>query len=166
MKNRKRGFTLIELLVVISIIGLLSSVVLANLNSARQKSRDVKRIADVKQLQLALELYFDANAKYPGILADLAPTYISVIPTPPTGVSGVTAYNYVPLGTACNNFHLGSALELSSNTVLTNDSDATAAGSVGSNCGGSAVTASADFTGTSLTCSATTGADQCFDVTP
>ena len=56
-----RGFTLIELLVVIAIIGILSSVVLASLNSARQKGRDAKRISDVKQLQLALELYYDAN---------------------------------------------------------------------------------------------------------
>ncbi len=55
------GFTLIELLVVIAIIGVLASIVLASLNSARQKSRDARRIADVKQLQLALELYYDAQ---------------------------------------------------------------------------------------------------------
>lgn len=39
MKNCKKGFTLIELLVVISIISLLSSIVLASLNSAREKGR-------------------------------------------------------------------------------------------------------------------------------
>lgn len=60
----KRGFTLIELLVVISIIGLLSSVVLASLNSARKKARDARRIADVKQIQLALELFYDKNGRY------------------------------------------------------------------------------------------------------
>jgi len=61
----KLGFTLIELLVVISIIGLLSSVVLASLNSARMKARDAKRIEDIRQIQLALEMYYDDNGKYP-----------------------------------------------------------------------------------------------------
>jgi len=61
----KKGFTLIELLVVIAIIGILSSVVLASLNTARSKSRDAKRISDVKQIQLALELYYDQNGSYP-----------------------------------------------------------------------------------------------------
>lgn len=63
MKNR--GFTLIELLVVIAIIGVLSSVVLASLNSARSKARDTKRIAEIKQLMTVLELYYDANRHYP-----------------------------------------------------------------------------------------------------
>ncbi len=64
---RSRGFTLIELLVVIAIIGLLSSVVLASLNSARQKSRDARRIADMVQIRTALELYYDSNRAYPPI---------------------------------------------------------------------------------------------------
>lgn len=65
-KNKDSGFTLIELLVVISIIGLLASVVLVSLNSARAKGRNVKRLADMKQLQTALDLYYDKNNKYPG----------------------------------------------------------------------------------------------------
>ena len=52
-----KGFTLIELLVVVAIIGLLSSVVLASLNTARAKARDVRRVSDMKALQTALELY-------------------------------------------------------------------------------------------------------------
>jgi general secretion pathway protein G len=64
MKNKK-GFTLIELLVVIAIIGLLSTLAVVALNNARQKSRDAKRVADVKQMQTALELYFNECNSYP-----------------------------------------------------------------------------------------------------
>ncbi len=63
--QRKRGFTLIELLVVISIIGLLASVVLASLNTARAKARDAKKISEVKQINTALQLYWDTNKAYP-----------------------------------------------------------------------------------------------------
>lgn len=63
--KRSGGFTLIELLVVIAIIGLLSSIVLASLNSARAKSRDARRIADINQIRIALELYLDSNKSYP-----------------------------------------------------------------------------------------------------
>jgi prepilin-type N-terminal cleavage/methylation domain-containing protein len=67
MKNKSKikGFTLIELLVVIAIIGILSSVVLASLNTARAKARDAKRLSDMHQLQIALEFYYDAFGRYP-----------------------------------------------------------------------------------------------------
>lgn len=67
MKNRntKKGFTLIELLVVIAIIGLLATIAAVALNNARQSSRDTKRLADVKQLQTALELFFNSENAYP-----------------------------------------------------------------------------------------------------
>ena len=59
---RRKGFTLIELLVVISIIGLLSSIVLASLNNARAKGRDARRLADIHHIELALNLYADDHA--------------------------------------------------------------------------------------------------------
>ncbi|NMC51616.1 prepilin-type N-terminal cleavage/methylation domain-containing protein [Candidatus Kuenenbacteria bacterium] len=66
MKNRK-GFTLIELLVVIAIIGLLATLSVVALNNARQKSRDAKRVSDIKQIQTALELYFVDQNGYPSV---------------------------------------------------------------------------------------------------
>ncbi len=94
-RSFNRGFTLIELLVVIAIIGILSSVVLASLNSARSKGRDARRVSDLKQLQLALELYYDANSQeYPDALSALtggASPAISVVPTDP---QTAVAYTY------------------------------------------------------------------------
>ena len=59
------GFTLIELLVVISIIGFLASMAVYALNVARVKARDAKRMADIRQLQKAVELYYDKYGSYP-----------------------------------------------------------------------------------------------------
>ncbi len=141
-KINKRGFTLIELLVVIAIIGILSSVVLASLNSARQKGRDARRIADIKQLQLALELYYDANGKYPSAISTttvVTSGYIAAIPQDP---STAAAYSYAGLGSGatCTSYHLGATLEQTGHSSLNGDNDAAA----GTACTGSA----ADFAGT------------------
>lgn len=116
--KRQKGFTLIELLVVIAIIGILSSVVVASLNSARQKARDARRVDDVKQLQLALDLYFDANSgKYPYALSALKDqNFIPQISTPPAG-AGDPSYKYVPTKT-CTSYHLGVTLEDSGHIAL------------------------------------------------
>lgn len=104
LKSTKRGFTLIELLVVIAIIGILSSVVLASLSTAREKSRDARRISDIGQLQLALELVFDLKQGYPNASG--------------TGAGpGAAGDNYVPctLGptTATNCFKSSTAAAIS-----------------------------------------------------
>ncbi len=113
MFKSKKGFTLIELLVVIAIIGILASVVLASLNSARKKSRDARRVADIKQLQLALELEFDSARAYPAALATLATNgRIPVIPKDPLGAD----YVYELCGTTF--YQLGTSLEEGTNPAI------------------------------------------------
>lgn len=70
----KKGFTLIELLVVVSIIGLLVSVIMVSVNSARKKGRDAQRRSDVHQLVIALELYYDTYGVYPTATGATAPS--------------------------------------------------------------------------------------------
>ncbi len=60
-KFQRKGFTLIELLVVIAIIGLLSSIVMGSLNSARAKARDARRLRDLSTLRNSFALVADAN---------------------------------------------------------------------------------------------------------
>jgi len=113
-----RGFTLIELLVVIAIIGVLSSVVMASLNTARIKSRDAARISQLGQIRSALELYYLDHGYYPAtdcgwdcngyrysynttswnaLRADLAP-YMSQVPVDPINTGcppwGANCFSY------------------------------------------------------------------------
>jgi prepilin-type N-terminal cleavage/methylation domain-containing protein len=177
-KNYKRGFTLIELLVVIAIIGILASIVLASLDSARKKGRDARRIADIKQIQLALELYYDANSVYPPALTSanlVTPGYISVLPNDPTNGA---AYSYAPwasTGSAstCSSYHLGASLETSNSTSLSSDADVTTltAGTGETNPSGvvicTATGASADFHGAdSAKCASADAGVACYDVRP
>lgn len=135
IKNRISGFTLIELLVVIAIIGVLASIVLASLNSARRKSRDARRITDIKQIQLALELYFDGQSppQYPlataacdatanarGLEVLAAGGYIPQVPRDPQG--GCYLYTSNASG-ARTGYHLGGTLEETTNPALSNDKD-------------------------------------------
>ncbi len=117
----KRGFTLIELLVVIAIIGLLSSIVLASLSTARKKARDAVRFSDIHQLQIALDLYFQTNGRYPDtddlvscggwavgnqskplLSGILNPTYLGAPLRDPTSTGNCGSYSYYryPAGNA------------------------------------------------------------------
>lgn len=71
MKNTlKRGFTLIELLVVIAIIGILASVVLASLNSARDKGEDAAIKSNLNNIRAQAELFYDDQGDYLGVCDD------------------------------------------------------------------------------------------------
>jgi len=100
--KKQKGFTLIELLVVIAILGLLTTIALVSLNSARAKARDSRRLADIKQIQTALEMYYSASSTYPANLTDATflSDYMKNVPTDPQGsnvsdCTGATeAYTY------------------------------------------------------------------------
>ncbi|MEI7620805.1 MAG: prepilin-type N-terminal cleavage/methylation domain-containing protein [Candidatus Falkowbacteria bacterium] len=65
MSFKRSAFTLIELLVVIAIIGILATISVLALSNARAKSRDARRVGDMKQVQTALEMFFNDNGRYP-----------------------------------------------------------------------------------------------------
>ncbi len=103
MKNK--GFTLIELLIVLAIVGLLTAIVLVNLNNSKQAARDTKRVADIREIMTALQLYYNDNSGYPGPAVPSATgptrdqgdpdwsTYLIIwptAPTPPDNPDGVT----------------------------------------------------------------------------
>src|SRR3989338_1722647 len=109
VKKTHKGFTLIELLVVIAVIGLMSSVIMVSLNSARLKARNAKRIADLLQIRTALELYNLDLGSYPTtngwrsqragrgsydqaqVAPGLVPNYIASMPADPS--TGCYIYN-------------------------------------------------------------------------
>lgn len=116
-RSKAAGFTLIELLVVIAIIGILSSVVLASLSTARSKGTDAKVKSNLSGLRVAAEIYYDNNQSYgtassacnTSMFADAGITqYLSGIPNatcrtdgtnyavsaPLTGVTDVNADNW------------------------------------------------------------------------
>jgi type II secretion system protein G len=115
-KNNKspKGFTLIELLVVIAIIGVLSSVVLTSLSSARSKANAAKRVSDIHQIRTAIEAYYSSTGGYPSTgnswqtqcnifgtpnaswIPNIVPNYITALPSDPNmnAAANVCCYMY------------------------------------------------------------------------
>lgn len=110
LRSSHRGFTIIELLMVIAIIGILTAIVLASLNTSRAKARDAKRLQEMKQIKYAIELFYSNTGYYPtcggdihcdttGVYSALStlevvPTYIGSIPNDPSNSVGQYGYYY------------------------------------------------------------------------
>lgn len=127
-RNYLTGFTIVELIVVIAVIGILYTIVIGSVSSSKAKSRDIKRIADISVIQLALERYYDEKKMYPASLSALY-DYDKFLPaTDPLGngylyaAAADSSFNTACNGGSCQYYHLGSKLELY-NSVLTDDAD-------------------------------------------
>lgn len=116
----KKGFTLIELLVVISIIGILATLVTANLNAARARARDAARKSDLKNIQTALRMYYNDNSMYPDTVTFGSefsapsgdPVYMNILPHDPLyNASDETPVDYVYTKVDDDNFTLLACLE-------------------------------------------------------
>lgn len=101
--KKQRAFTLVELLVVIAIIGILATLSLVSFNVIRSKSRDAKRIADISQMQKALEIFFSDQGRYPtqeewnsGVLEVENITYLNKIPEATLSKYCPNSYAYSP----------------------------------------------------------------------
>lgn len=122
--KKQNGFTLIELLVVVSLLGILATLVIANMNSARERARDAQRKSDLRNIQTALRLYYNDFAGYPtssgGLIVGCGGnctwgsawirngvTYMNILPKDP-----LAAQSYTYTGVAGNeDYTLKSCLE-------------------------------------------------------
>lgn len=95
----QKGFTLVELLVVVAVIGILSTLLVANFIGVRQRGRDAQRKSNLRQIQSALELYRADQSGYPSSLpvcggaftsTDGKATYMQKVPCDPSS----TSYTY------------------------------------------------------------------------
>ena len=162
MTNTKRGFTLIELIMVVAIIGLIVSIVLSSLSTARQRGNDTARIQSVHQVQSALQLYSTSNngtfppndqATLADYLVNGSKRYIGSI-DPRIVYKGTDINNNsCSMPSGCASYHLGIPLIGLDNKALTTDKDMV----------------TGVFDGTKDDCTSTgptSKPDKCFDITP
>ncbi len=100
--NKTKGFTLIELLVVIAIIGILSSVVLASLNTARAKGADAAVKSQLSQIRSQAEIVYDGASPnaYTTVCADPVVTQALAGAKNSSGAADATIVALATVGTA------------------------------------------------------------------
>lgn len=133
--KKEKGFTLIEILIVVAIIGLLASVVLVGLGSFRSRGRDARRVADLREVQNSLELYYLRNGNYPTVnnWSDLRSELINegigvtIVPNDPLSDSSGQTYSY-GYSSDKQGYVLAGTLEDSYSSSLKDDIDSTVYG--------------------------------------
>lgn len=117
MKNFKKGFTLIELLVVVAIIGILASVVLASLNTARAKGANAAIKANLANTRAQAAIFYDTANNYTGICTTDA-NITAALAAAATALGGTTSTTLADAGSAttvnCHEAADGSAWAISS----------------------------------------------------
>ena len=109
--NLKQGFTLIELLVVIAIIGVLSAVVLASLNTARDKGNDAAVMSDLDGIRTQAQIFYgDTSNSYTGVCSET---------TIAKQIAGADTANGTASGVACNVAGDGTAYAVSAALLAT-----------------------------------------------
>ncbi|MDP2855678.1 MAG: type II secretion system protein [bacterium] len=153
--KKQKGFTLIEMLIVVSIIGILSALILVGLSQFRLRGRDARRIADLKQVQNGLEIYYTRNSAYPDVSGGTAVLNWAALTAAITGAGvGLNQLPQDPLATAdngvsyyyqdCNlsqNYVVAATLEDTNNQALKDSAQGSSAGSCefGIECGAAGV---------------------------
>jgi Tfp pilus assembly protein PilE len=99
IKNKKSGGVIVVVIAVLLIlVPLLSTLAVVSLNNARMKARDAKRISDIKQVQIGLEMYYGKHKKYPDNLIDLKADDFKLFNEIPVDPKEKTEYQYIKQG--------------------------------------------------------------------
>jgi prepilin-type N-terminal cleavage/methylation domain-containing protein len=122
--SRRKGFSLAELLVVLAVVGVITAVAFGSISLARTKARDNSRIADMKEIQLGLALYYDVNRTYPATLSILDDSDQKFLPAIPVDPKTRAQYEYLPYNSN-RNYCIGVTLE--DTEFIPNDSTTNAA---------------------------------------
>src|SRR3989344_774670 len=128
--NKKKGFSLLEIIIVVSIIGILFSIIWGGGKMLRESAQNIKRVADIDQINSAIALYTldnydtppgDDGVEYtngdPFWIPGLAPTYISLVPSDPIDANE-KKYHYMRQG---KNYEVAAFMTQHGNDSACND---------------------------------------------
>lgn len=102
----RKGFTLVEIMIVVAIIGLLAAIAIPNFVTARATAAQNACLANLRQLDSAIQMFSIDNGSWPTAFTALAPYLRNVPTTCPADASAYTlnaAAGAVPAYASCGN---------------------------------------------------------------